>query len=136
MVVRFTQIRRPPSISRRAGWRRETAGSSPAATNGSDHSPFSPGTTDGAPHRSYAMTEGRSVWRLIYLALHRIGFESAKFAPMKGPNHGGSMIRAPLIVSADLAPVSVVLPSLRIGFGPRPQLGQNKQASALALLSH
>lgn len=45
------------------------------------------------------------------------------------------MIRSTLFISASLAVVSVVLTSLWIGYGPRPQVTQEKQASTVVPLS-
>lgn len=45
------------------------------------------------------------------------------------------MIRSTLFISAALAAVSVVLTSLWIGYGPRPQVTQEKQASTVVPLS-
>ncbi|TXN39499.1 helix-hairpin-helix domain-containing protein [Methylobacterium sp. WL7] len=45
------------------------------------------------------------------------------------------MIRSTLFISAALAVVSVVLTSLWIGYGPRPQVAQEKRASTVAPLS-
>lgn len=45
------------------------------------------------------------------------------------------MIRSTLSISAALAVVAVVLTSLWIGYGPRPQTGQDKRGSAVVPLS-
>lgn len=45
------------------------------------------------------------------------------------------MIRSTLFISAALAVASVVLTSLWIGYGPRPQMTQEKQASTVVPLS-
>lgn len=45
------------------------------------------------------------------------------------------MIRSTLFISAALAMVSVVLTSLWIGYGPRPQVVQDKRVSAVTPLS-
>lgn len=45
------------------------------------------------------------------------------------------MIRSTLFISAALAVVSVVLTSLWIGYGPRPQVTQDKRVSAVTSLS-
>ncbi len=45
------------------------------------------------------------------------------------------MIRSTLFISAALAVVSVVLTSLWIGYGPRPQVAQDKRASTVVPLS-
>jgi hypothetical protein len=45
------------------------------------------------------------------------------------------MIRSTLSISAALAVIAVVLTSLWIGYGPRPQGGQEKRGSAVAPLS-
>lgn len=50
-------------------------------------------------------------------------------------NEGVRLIRSTLFLSTGLAIVSVVLTSLWVGYGPRPQVAQDKRASTVVPLS-